>query len=88
MAEEFCPIIFPGDPIDNELNKLQTKFQLRTIRKRHHMSQKQVSEITSLSVKCISDIESIHNGNPTLASIIKFLDCFGYEINIQRKTVI
>ena len=49
------------------------------------MSQRQVSELTGVSVKCISDIESINNGNPPLKSIMKFLDCFGYEVVIKKK---
>ena len=84
-TEPHCPIIFVGDKVELELSRIETNYQLHTIRKRHRMSQRQVSELTGLSVKCISDIESINNGNPTLKSIMKFLDCFGYEVVIKKK---
>lgn len=85
--EPHCPIIFVGDKVELELSRMETKYQLHIIRKIHRMSQRQVSELTGLSTKCISDIESIGTGNPTLKSIIKFLDCFGYEINIRKKSM-
>lgn len=84
-SKPYCPIIKVGDKVELELSRIETKHQLHIIRKRHRMSQKQVSELTGLSTRCISDIESMDGGNPTLASIIKFLDCFGYEISIRKK---
>ena len=65
---------------------LPSEFELSKLRKAHKMTQKQVAEATGLSVQCISDIESETGGNPTLKSIIRYLNCFGYELYFQKKT--
>lgn len=83
----YDPIVFVGDPIEVTFNKMNTKFQLHTIRKKHKLSQKKVSELTGLSTKCISCMESPEYGNPTLDSLIRYLDCFGYELLIKKKTI-
>lgn len=73
---------------DNKINLLiserLTKLQLSDLRKIKHLTQKDLSLITGLSVQCISDIESKNSGNPTLKSLIKYLDALGYEICFQR----
>lgn len=76
-----------SDPTEQFISKRLTKMQLADLRKISHLTQKEMSTITGLSVQCISDIESENNGNPTLKSLIKYLDCLGYEISFQRKTV-
>lgn len=80
------PIIWIGDPIELYMDTRLSKFELSRLRKSHKMTQKEVSNATGLSIQCISDIESETSGNPTLKSIIKYLDCFGYELYFQKKT--
>lgn len=80
------PIIC-SDPTEQYISKRLTKMQLADLRKTRHLTQKEMSMVTGLSVQCISDIESNSSGNPTLKSIIKYLDCLGYEIVFQRKSI-
>lgn len=75
------------DPTEQYISKRLTKMQLGDLRKTRHLTQKEMSMITGLSIQCISDIESESSGNPTLRSIIKYLDCLGYEITFQRKSI-
>lgn len=82
---EYEPIIFFNDPIEIYMNNRIAKFELASLRKAHKMTQKQVAEATGLSVQCISDIESETSGNPTLKSIIRYLNCFGYELYFQKR---
>ncbi len=79
-------IIF-SDPVEQYISKRITKMQLSDLRKSKRITQKQLSEAAGLSVQCISDIESEDAGNPTLKSLIKYLDCLGYEIAFQKKTI-
>ena len=79
------PIIFVDDPIEIYMNTTITKMDLQRIRKANKMTQKDVSKATGLSLQCISDIESVNSGNPTLKSIIRYLNCFGYELYFHRK---
>ena len=55
-------------------------------RKAKHLTQKDISDKSGLSVKCISDIENVDNGNPTMKSLIKYLDALGFELYFQPKT--
>ena len=80
------PMIFV-DPTEQFISTRLTKMQLSDLRKIKHLTQKELSMITGLSVQCISDIESENSGNPTLKSLIKYLDCLGYEICFQKKTL-
>lgn len=75
------------DPVEQLISNRLTKMQLSSIRKIKRLTQKELSEISGLSVQCISDIESESSGNPTLKSLIKYLDCLGYEIAFQKKTL-
>lgn len=75
------------DPTEQYISKRLTKMQLADLRKTRHLTQKEMSMITGLSAQCISDIESDSSGNPTLKSIIKYLECLGYEIAFQRKNI-
>lgn len=81
------PIIFFNDPIELYLNTRITKAELYKLRKAHHMTQKQVSDATGLSMSCISDIESEDSGNPTLRSVQRYLACFGYELTFSRRKI-
>lgn len=80
------PIIF-SDPLEQFISKRLTKIQLGSLRKMKRLTQKEVSEATGLSVQCISDIESEDGGNPTLKSMIKYLDCLGYEMVFQKRSI-
>ena len=80
------PIIF-SDPLEQFISRRLTKIQLSGLRKMKRLTQKEVSEATGLSVQCISDIESEDGGNPTLKSMIKYLDCLGYEMVFQKRSI-
>lgn len=80
------PMIF-SNPTDQYISTRLTKMQLSDLRKIRHLTQKELSLITGLSVQCISDIENENGGNPTLKSLIKYLDCLGYEICFQKKAI-
>jgi DNA-binding XRE family transcriptional regulator len=76
-----------SDPLDQFIARRLAKIQLCGLRRMKRITQKEMSEVTGLSVQCISDIENEDNGNPTLKSMIKYLDCLGYEISFQKKTI-
>ena len=100
MVEEISPIVFKKIDVSNFAKKGVKGFVLGTsvlfgknrsyseilsdLRKIKHLTQKDLSLITGLSIQCISDIESKNSGNPTLKSLIKYLDALGYEICFQR----
>lgn len=89
MLKENNNLIEPmiiSDPTEHYISKRLTKMQLSDLRKIKRLTQKDMSMITGLSVQCISDIESENVGNPTLKSLIKYLDCLGYEMSFQKKT--
>lgn len=69
------------------LSKRLAKMELIELRKSKGLSQKEMSRISGLSVQCISDIESANSGNPTLRSMIKYLECLGYEMVFQKKSI-
>lgn len=81
------PFIYNSDPVERFINTRLTKMQLSDLRKIKHLTQKDVATMTGLSVQCISDIESESSGNPTLKSLIKYLDCLGFEIAFQKKSI-
>ena len=81
------PIVFVDDPIDIAMNTILNKMELSLLRKSFKMTQKDVSNATGLSIQCISDIESINGGNPTLKSLIRYLNCFGYDLKFVKKNV-
>ena len=72
--------------LDNIISSRLTKMQLADLRKAKHLTQKDISDKSGLSVKCISDIENVDNGNPTMKSLIKYLDALGFELYFQPKT--
>lgn len=83
-GELIHPMIF-ADPVERYISQRLTKMQLVDIRRSKRLTQKQMSMLTGLSVQCISDIENENGGNPTFKSLIKYLDCLGYEITFQKK---
>ena len=86
MSEENNNVNIP-DELDQYISKRLTKMQLSDLRKSKGLSQKAMSELSGLSVQCISDIESANSGNPTLRSMIKYLECLGYEMTFQKKSI-
>ena len=75
------------DESEQYISKRLAKMELSQLRKSKGISQKELSKVSGLSVQCISDIESVNSGNPTLRSIIKYLECLGYEIAFQKKNI-
>lgn len=80
------PMIF-SNPMEQFISARLTKMQLSDLRKIKHLTQKDVAQITGLSVQCISDIENENSGNPTFKSLVKYLDCLGFEICFQKKSL-
>ena len=76
-----------SDEFEQYLSKQLTKIELGAMRRSRGISQKELSAISGLSTKCISDIESASGGNPTLRSIIKYADCLGYELMFKKKSI-
>lgn len=76
-----------NDPVEQYISKRLTKMELGLLRKSKGITQKDMSKLTGLSIQCISDIESESSGNPTLRNIIKYLDCLGYEMTFQKKSI-
>lgn len=72
---------------DRYISKRLTKMELMELRKSQKLTQKQIADATGLSIRCISDIESETSGNPTLNNLIKYLECLGYEICFQKKSI-
>lgn len=75
------------DEAEEFISKRLTKMELSMLRKSKGLSQKDLSKVSGLSVQCISDIESVNSGNPTLRSLIKYLECLGYEISFKKKSI-
>lgn len=61
------------------------RMELFRLRKQKRLTQKQVSEMSGLSVACISSIESNINASPTLRSLIKYADALGADIYINSE---
>ena len=80
------PMIF-SNPMEQFISARLTKMQLSDLRKIKHLTQKDVAQSTGLSVQCISDIENENSGNPTFKSLVKYLDCLGFEICFQKKSL-
>lgn len=58
--------------------------KLCSIRKSKNLTQKQLSDMSGLSVSSISNIESGEN-TYTLRSLIKYAEAVGYEIDVSKK---
>jgi DNA-binding phage protein len=83
--ELVTPIIF-CTPTELAINSILTKMDFSSMRTAQHMTKKRLSEITGLSTRCISDIESATSGNPTYNSILKYISALGYEIYFKRRS--
>lgn len=86
VQETVSEIIEP-DITEEFISKRLTKMELSQLRKSKGISQKEMSKVSGLSTQCISDIESPNGGNPTLKSIVRYLECLGYEISFQKKNI-
>ena len=84
MKKLYRPVIFAGDKIEAEISKYSFRTDCTMLRTNAHMTKKDVSKVSGLSMTCVSDIEI--DGNPTLSSLIKYLDCFGCELAIREKS--
>lgn len=60
------------------------RMQLCDIRKSKHLTQNDVSELSGLSVSCISNIETGEQSSPTLRSLIKYATALGIELYIKQ----
>lgn len=69
------------------ISRILTKMELAELRKSKGLSQKELSALSGLSVQCISDIENVSSGNPTLKSITRYLDSLGFEMLFKKKTI-
>ena len=76
-----------SDEFEQFISTRISKLELVNLRKSKKLTQKELSDISGLSVKCISDIESETTGNPTMKSLIKYLNCLGYELYFQKKNI-
>jgi transcriptional regulator with XRE-family HTH domain len=62
------------------------RMQLHNARKARGLSQQDVSNLSGLSVSCISNIESGEDSSPTLRSLIKYCSALGIEMYIGMDT--
>ena len=68
---------------------IQEKFirmKLAKIRKSKGLTQKDISNLTGLSVSTISNIENGDNSY-TIRSLIRYAEVLGYELDIFKKSV-
>lgn len=79
----YMPIVIEGRVVDRLLNKFAIHTQLCTLRLNDKLTQEQMSNVSGLSINTISSIET--DGNPTLRSLIKYADIFGYELTLRKK---
>lgn len=75
------------DESEEFISKRLSKMELSMIRKSKGISQKEMSKVSGLSTQCISDIENPNGGNPTLKSLVRYLECLGYEISFKKKDI-
>jgi transcriptional regulator with XRE-family HTH domain len=85
--KEIAPDIVEPDATEEFISKRLTKMELSLLRKSKGISQKEMAKVSGLSTQCISDIENPNGGNPTLKSIVRYLECLGYEISFQKKNI-
>lgn len=86
-VQETTSEIIEPDTTEEFISKRLTKMELSLLRKSKGISQKEMSKVSGLSTQCISDIENTNGGNPTLKSIVRYLECLGYEISFQKKNI-
>ena len=73
--------------LDNFIADRITRLELVNARKSKNLTQKDIHDITGLSMSCISSIESETDSSPTLRSMIKYLNAVGMEICFKKKEI-
>lgn len=86
LIDNTSEIIVP-DETEEFISKRLSKMELSMLRKSKGISQKEMSRVSGLSTQCISDIENPNGGNPTLKSLVRYLECLGYEISFKKKDI-
>lgn len=69
---------------DAMINDKLLRMQLHNIRKSKHLTQNDISELSGLSISCISNIETGEQSSPTLRSLIKYATALGIELYIKE----
>lgn len=72
--------------MEEYINESMIKLKLANIRRYNKKTQKDISEITGLSIASISNVESIDSTqSPTLRTINKYANAIGCELDIVPK---
>lgn len=79
------PIVPATDNIDRFIDSALFKISLGELRAKEHMTQRDLSKRSGLSLATISAIESCNISNPTLGSVIRYMDALGYDLALQKK---
>lgn len=58
--------------------------EIKELRKRNNITQEQLSRLSGVPFATINRLEN-GKGNPTLSTLQKILDVFGYQLSIVRK---
>lgn len=58
--------------------------QIKTLRKSNKITQQQLAELANVPFATINRLEN-GKANPTMETLNKILDVFGYELTIQRQ---
>ena len=74
------------DKNDEDIYSNLIRMQMVNLRKSKGLTQKQLSEMSGLSQKSISNIESEDGSSPTLRSIIKYLHTLNSDIYIKENS--
>ena len=72
---------------ENYISDNLLRIQLALLRKNSGLTQKDMHEMTGLSLKAIHNIENGEDTYPTLKSIIKYMDALGYEFKLVKKKI-
>lgn len=70
------------DNLDYSIKDKLLRMQLVDIRKSKHLTQKQISEISGLSISCISNIESSDLTSPTVRSLLRYANAIGVDLYV------
>lgn len=70
------------DNLDYSVKDKLLRMQLVDIRKSKHLTQKQISEISGLSISCISNIESSDLTSPTVRSLLRYANAIGVDLYV------
>ena len=58
--------------------------EIKELRTRNNITQEQLSRLSGVPFATINRLEN-RKGNPTLSTLQKILDVFGYQLSIVRK---